>query len=204
MGNSQHLVVLSFLPGCCETAKPMKPSQEKVALNIGGVRYETYVSTLRALPGTKLCRLTEPHAGSAFDYDPNVKEFFFDRNAALFEEVLSYYRTRRLHCPAVTCQAVLEEELAFWGIHNVPLAPCCGRRLTAAEDQNGDLWGEERQNDGQDLRVQRDRGCAGWRSQWQPKIWSLFENPRSSLGAKVTRRGVLRQGGFGLPGQTSS
>ncbi|XP_072837206.2 voltage-gated potassium channel KCNC1 isoform X1 [Pogona vitticeps] len=170
-----------------ESAQPMKPNQEKVTLNIGGIRYETYTNTLRALPGTKLCRLTEPQASHTFDYNPDSKEFFFDRNAALFEEVLNYYRTQRLHCPAAICRSVLEEELAFWEIPHVPLAPCCGWRLTAAEEQQGacNLWDdEERQNEGQDLGVQREGGHAGWRTRWQPQIWPLFENPHSSLGAK--------------------
>ncbi|KAJ7310385.1 hypothetical protein JRQ81_007299 [Phrynocephalus forsythii] len=158
----------------------MKPSQEKVTLNIGGVRYKTYVDTLRALPGTKLCRLTEPQACGTFDYDPIAREFFFDRDAAVFDEVLNYYRTRRLHCPALICRSVLEEELAYWELRNVTLAPCCSRRLTAAEERQGacDLWDhEEKQHEGQDLGVWRGGGRADWRTRWQPKIWSSWKTP---------------------------
>ena len=65
----------------------------KIVINVGGVRHETYRSTLRTLPGTRLAGLTEPEAAARFDYDPGADEFFFDRHPGVFAYVLNYYRT---------------------------------------------------------------------------------------------------------------
>ncbi|KAF7241996.1 Potassium voltage-gated channel subfamily C member 1 [Varanus komodoensis] len=164
----------------------MRPAGEKVTLNVGGVRFETYSSTLRAFPGTKLCRLTEPQASSSFDYDPHAKEFFFDRNASLFDEVLSYYRSKQLHCPDLVCKSAFEEELAFWGIPDAPLAPCCQQKLSDAEGQEEEhnTWDEERDAEDQGLLPQQEGSRTGCRARWQPKIWALFEKPCSSVQAK--------------------
>ncbi|XP_038609156.1 potassium voltage-gated channel subfamily C member 3 isoform X3 [Tachyglossus aculeatus] len=98
---------------------------EKIVINVGGVRHETYRSTLRTLPGTRLAGLTEPDAPGNFDYDPRVDEFFFDRHPGVFAYVLNYYRTGKLHCPADVCGPLFEEELAFWGIDETDVEACC-------------------------------------------------------------------------------
>ncbi|XP_068268148.1 voltage-gated potassium channel KCNC1-like [Nyctibius grandis] len=164
----------------------MEGSKEKIILNIGGVRYETYSSTLRTFPGTKLCSLTEPHAPSTYDYDPTTKEFFFDRSAEIFSYVLNYYRTKCFHCPIDTCRSVLEEELAFWEINETQLAPCCWLKLNNKEVQPEEfhVWDENEQTDDQCLIVQTERRDVSWRTRWQPKIWSIFEKPFSSFSAK--------------------
>uniref|UniRef100_A0A8C8RPV1 BTB domain-containing protein n=1 Tax=Pelusios castaneus TaxID=367368 RepID=A0A8C8RPV1_9SAUR len=164
----------------------MDNSKEKIILNVGGIRHETYCSTLRTFPGTKLCSLTEPHASRVHDYDPNTKEFFFDRSAQLFGYVLSYYRTKHLHCPADTCRSVLEEELAFWEISDAQLAPCCWLKLTNKDCQPEEFndCDENDHADDQCLIAQVERRDFSWRARWQPKIWSIFEKPFSSLSAK--------------------
>ncbi|KAJ7329835.1 hypothetical protein JRQ81_016009 [Phrynocephalus forsythii] len=52
-------------------------------------------------------------------------EFFFDRHPGVFAYVLNYYRTGKLHCPADVCGPLFEEELAFWGIDETDVEPCC-------------------------------------------------------------------------------
>ncbi|OWK04527.1 hypothetical protein Celaphus_00002429 [Cervus elaphus hippelaphus] len=51
--------------------------------------------------------------------------FFFDRHPGVFAYVLNYYRTGKLHCPADVCGPLFEEELAFWGIEETDVEPCC-------------------------------------------------------------------------------
>ncbi|XP_074863824.1 voltage-gated potassium channel KCNC1-like [Carettochelys insculpta] len=164
----------------------MDGSKEKIILNVGGIRHETYYSTLRAFPGTKLCSLTEAHASTIYDYNPTTKEFFFDRSAQLFNYVLSYYRTKHLHCPTDTCKSVFEEELAFWEISDAQLAPCCWLKLANKDSQPEEfsVWDETEHADDQCLLVQVERREFSWRARWQPKIWSIFEKPFSSLSAK--------------------
>uniref|UniRef100_A0A8D0BGA2 Potassium channel tetramerisation-type BTB domain-containing protein n=1 Tax=Salvator merianae TaxID=96440 RepID=A0A8D0BGA2_SALMN len=83
----------------------------KVTLNVGGTRFDVYCSTLQAFPGTKLCSITEPQADTTFDYNASSREFFFDRSAKVFGQVLNYCRTKHLHCPTSICWSALEEEL---------------------------------------------------------------------------------------------
>ncbi|XP_060105440.1 potassium voltage-gated channel subfamily C member 3-like [Heteronotia binoei] len=164
----------------------MNPSREKITMNVGGVRYETSPSTLRAFPGTKLCRLTEPQAETLFDYDSSSKEFFFDRSPQLFSAVLDYYRTQHLHYPADTCKSTFEEELAFWEIGHVPVAPCCWWKVAnaASRQAEGPLWDERIETESQALLVPVERRNLSWRARQQPKIWALFEKPFSSWPAK--------------------
>uniref|UniRef100_A0A672KR42 Potassium voltage-gated channel subfamily C member 3-like n=1 Tax=Sinocyclocheilus grahami TaxID=75366 RepID=A0A672KR42_SINGR len=52
----------------CYSADMTCPSEsEKIVINCGGVRHETYRSTLKTLPGTRLSWLTEPDAFNNFD-----------------------------------------------------------------------------------------------------------------------------------------
>ncbi|XP_015668206.1 potassium voltage-gated channel subfamily C member 3-like [Protobothrops mucrosquamatus] len=163
----------------------MKPLEEKIFLNVGGLRYETYASTLQVFPGTKLCRLTEPQAAATFDYDPDTKEFFFDRSSYLFEEVLNYYRTKELHCSDLICKSVLDEELAYWELGDTPLAPCCWQKLTIAEGQKEEYGIPEENQEAAGLLEQAGRNQSAWRGRWQSRIWTTFEKPFSSLSAKV-------------------
>ncbi|XP_016309831.1 potassium voltage-gated channel subfamily C member 1-like [Sinocyclocheilus anshuiensis] len=99
--------------------------KDRVVINVGGIRHKTYRSTLRTLPGTRLAWLAEPDAHSHFDYDAQIDEFFFDRHPGVFAHILNYYRTGKLHCPADVCGPLYEEELAFWGIDETDVEPCC-------------------------------------------------------------------------------
>lgn len=84
----------------------------RVTLNVGGIRFETYKSTLRKIPATRLSRLTEALA----NYDPLLNEYFFDRHPGVFAQILNYYRTGKLHYPTNVCGPLFEEELEFWGL----------------------------------------------------------------------------------------
>lgn len=84
----------------------------RVVLNVGGIRFETYRTTLRKIPATRLSRLTE----SLANYDPVLNEYFFDRHPGVFAQILNYYRTGKLHYPTNVCGPLFEEELEFWGL----------------------------------------------------------------------------------------
>ena len=176
---------------------------ERIVINVGGTRHQTYRSTLRTLPGTRLAWLAEPDAHSHFDYDPRADEFFFDRHPGVFAHILNYYRTGKLHCPADVCGPLYEEELAFWGIDETDVEPCCWmtyRQHRDAEEaldifEAPDLLGGD-PGDDEDLAAKRlgieDAaglgGPDGKSSRWrrlQPRMWALFEDPYSSRAARV-------------------
>ncbi|XP_074840131.1 voltage-gated potassium channel KCNC2 isoform X6 [Carettochelys insculpta] len=208
---------------------------ERVILNVGGARHETYRSTLKTLPGTRLALLAcEPQSESSGGEEPpppppslppqlpggcpeagrgcsprssgGPSEFFFDRHPGVFAYVLNYYRTGKLHCPADVCGPLFEEELAFWGIDETDVEPCCWmtyRQHRDAEEaldifETPDLLTGEPPLDGDDddLAAKRlgieDVGAAagppdGAGGRWrrlQPRMWALFEDPYSSRAAR--------------------
>ncbi|XP_010132438.1 PREDICTED: potassium voltage-gated channel subfamily C member 1, partial [Buceros rhinoceros silvestris] len=183
---------------------------DRIVINVGGTRHQTYRSTLRTLPGTRLAWIAEPDAHSHFDYDPRTDEFFFDRHPGVFAHILNYYRTGKLHCPADVCGPLYEEELAFWGIDETDVEPCCWmtyRQHRDAEEaldsfggapldssaEDGDIDGTGDSGDGEEelemtkrlaLSDSPDGRSGGFWRRWQPRIWALFEDPYSSRYAR--------------------
>nr|XP_034979045.1 potassium voltage-gated channel subfamily C member 4 isoform X3 [Zootoca vivipara] len=180
---------------------------DKITINVGGTRHETYKSTLRTLPGTRLAWLADPDAQSNFDFDGQSKEFFFDRHPGIFSYVLNYYRTGKLHCPADICGPLFEEELTYWGIDETDVEPCCWMTYRQHRDAEEALdifespepgaggAGEENEEEGaREMSLQRlgmdDRppgatGAGGCCRSWQPRMWALFEDPYSSRAARI-------------------
>lgn len=58
-------------------------AENRVVLNVGGIRHEVYKATLKKIPATRLSRLTEALA----NYDPILNEYFFDRHPGVFAQV---------------------------------------------------------------------------------------------------------------------
>ncbi|XP_031715683.1 potassium voltage-gated channel subfamily C member 1b isoform X1 [Anarrhichthys ocellatus] len=187
----------------------LSDDKDRIVINVGGIRHQTYRSTLRTLPGTRLSWLAEPDAPNHFDYDAKIEEFFFDRHPGVFAHILNYYRTGKLHCPADVCGPLYEEELAFWGIDETDVEPCCWmtyrqhREAEEALDSFGgggllDLGNEdaepEQEHAGEDdvdemtrRLAQGDthdaRSGSSW-SRWQKHVWALFDDPYSSKYAR--------------------
>uniref|UniRef100_A0A1I8FMW8 BTB_2 domain-containing protein n=1 Tax=Macrostomum lignano TaxID=282301 RepID=A0A1I8FMW8_9PLAT len=76
-------------------------------LNISGTRFEVLRATLL-----------------------NQREYYFDRDPAIFKIVLWYCRYGELHVPHHYCGPLLERELALWGIQSViEIQNCCVSHL---------------------------------------------------------------------------
>ncbi|XP_061422398.1 potassium voltage-gated channel subfamily C member 4-like [Lethenteron reissneri] len=198
---------------CLKGEMAKSEEEERIIINVGGMRHETYRTTLKTLPGTRLSWLTEPDAYSTFDYDPKCDEFFFDRHPGVFAHILNYYRTGKLHCPADVCGPFFEEELAYWGIDETDVEACCWmtyRQHRDAEealdsfdnapDDGGGGDGDEESGGSGSKRFGVDDPSAAaksnWWRRWQPKLWNLFEDPYSSKNAKSTLQKALRRSAF--------
>lgn len=185
---AQGQVPLMLASGDCD-------QQNRVTLNVGGTRYKVYKSTLKKIPATRLSRLTE----SLANYDPNANEYFFDRHAGVFAQILNYYRTGKLHYPTNVCGPLFEEELDFWGLDANQVEPCCWMTYTVYRDTQETLAILDRLDTNVDLDTLSDEVLAekfGYGDQyrgnsqsfWQqvkPKIWLLFDEPYSSCLAKI-------------------
>lgn len=167
--------------------------ENRVVLNVGGIRFETYKATLKKIPATRLSRLTEALA----NYNPVLNEYFFDRHPGVFAQILNYYRTGKLHYPTNVCGPLFEEELDFWGLDSNQVEPCCWMTYTVHRDTQQtlaildklDLDAEQPTEEeiARKFGFEDDylRNNVSFWQRMKPRIWALFDEPYSSSAAKV-------------------
>lgn len=171
----------------------IKHPKQRVKINVGGQIHETYKTTLKNIPDTRLSWITETTA--QVDFDSENEEYFFDRHPAVFAAVLNYFRTGKLHAPLDVCGPLYEEELSYWGIDDQQVESCCWltyRQHRDAQETLKGFEGVEFQIDFEDddpfmieEEINERIGC--W-ERWQPKVWSLMDDPQSSKLAKVRNK----------------
>ncbi|CAB4401356.1 hypothetical protein RhiirA5_497854 [Rhizophagus irregularis] len=71
---------------------------ERIILNVGGIKYETYKSTLAAYPNTFLGAMFQER-NQQLRHPTNGNEYFFDRNGYAFRYILEFYRNGKLLLP---------------------------------------------------------------------------------------------------------
>ena len=169
----------------------MDTDGDRIIINVGGKRHETYASTLQNIPDTRLAWLSECFLNG------NRQEYFFDRNPKIFGIILNFYRTGQLHAPRDFCGPLFEEELAFWGINEQQMEACCWPFYTQHRDaeknlkdfvgpefEDSDDDNEQSPTDGENAYDQvTSLSC--WAIQ-RPKMWSLLDDAHSSTAAKVS------------------
>lgn len=171
-------------------------TQRRITLNVGGQKHETYLSTIRNYPDTRLYWVVE-NVTKTIDYHSEKIELFFDRHPGIFALILNYYRTGKLHCPNDVCGPLFEEELAYWGIDEKDMEPCCWTTYIQHRDAENNLrnfnvvdFEEDCEDESSQQKDEEGFGSKSsklydmW-SNYQPKIWPLLEEPRSSKAAKV-------------------
>ncbi|KAL8624085.1 hypothetical protein ACOMHN_019507 [Nucella lapillus] len=202
---------------------PGRSTRKRIIINVGGVRYETFKSTLKSIPDTRLSWLAEAQ-GHNPDYDPATGEYFFDRHPAVFNMILNYYRTGKLHAPTDVCGPLFEEELAFWGIDEKQIEPCCWGAYRAHRDaqetlaefdsDHSDYSDDDDDDEEEDIarrfgivELQGTREEKQGFARLQPRVWHLLEDPNSSPAAKAAclKTGWMgslqvREGGLGCWG----
>ena len=170
----------------------------KIVINVGGIRHETYVNTLRNIPDTRLFWITENGTQLA-DYDAEKSEYFFDRHPGVFVQILNFYRTGKLHCPMDVCGPLFEEELSFWGIDELQVESCCWLNYKKYREAQANLetFDSLSESDGESISdmdmavyglvadAMRNRNKSLWKK-IQPKVWTTFEEPYSSCTAQVS------------------
>ncbi len=104
---------------------------ELLTINVGGARFVTARSTLERIPGTRLSNLQRTDR----NFNPASQEWFFDRNPALFNFLLDYYRSNELHFPHNFCGPSIRKELLYWKIDETEISTCCWNRYREFEQE---------------------------------------------------------------------
>lgn len=97
-----------------------------VSINLRGTVFLVLKSNLSKAPANS--RLLTLNKKSCY-YMTERQEFYFDRNPAIFQDILDYLSTGDLHLPSNLCATSARKELHFWGIPLSGLHQCCWKTL---------------------------------------------------------------------------
>lgn len=141
----------------CEEVAVINPD-DRVTINISGMRFETEQRTLSNFPCTLL---GNPLKRQKY-FDPVKREFFFDRNRPSFDAILYFYQSDgRLRRPVNVPIDVFTEEIRFYELGE--------NAMCKYKEEEGFAIEDEPELPKRTL---------------QKSIWLLFEYPESSLGAR--------------------
>ncbi|CAL9705266.1 unnamed protein product [Knipowitschia caucasica] len=124
-----------------------------IQINVGGFKKRLQSDTLSRFPETRLARLLQCHSKESIlelcdDYDDTEKEFYFDRNPALFPYVLNFYNTGRLHVMAELCIFSFSQEIEYWGINEFFIDSCCSSAYHCRKMDRDRVDWEDRSDEG--------------------------------------------------------
>ncbi|CAJ0581977.1 unnamed protein product, partial [Mesorhabditis spiculigera] len=110
-------------------------------------------------------------------------EYYFERSPAIFEYIVDFYITGKLHRPMDVCPFRLRYELDYWRIPVHLLASCC-----VIEDASGRTRGTTPAATTTAIAHEQCSAMLFEKVVWGKQRYALYrflENPRSSMAAKV-------------------
>ncbi|XP_054643031.1 potassium voltage-gated channel subfamily A member 10 [Dunckerocampus dactyliophorus] len=147
---------------CCEDLfvdkRGLDDGDQKVIINIAGLRFETQLKTLDQFPDTLL---GDPQKRMDY-FDPMRNEYFFDRNRPSFDGILYYYQSGgKVRRPANVPLDVFADEIIFYELGN--------EAMEQFREEEGFLKDVDIPLPNNDIKRQ---------------FWLLFEYPESSNAAR--------------------
>ncbi|KAK0137802.1 Potassium voltage-gated channel subfamily S member 3 [Merluccius polli] len=176
--------------------------EDRVRLNVGGVRHQVERDTLLRFPHTRLARLLRCRGELSIlelcdDYSPADGEYYFDRNPRMFLCVLNFYRTGCIHMMEELCVYSFSQEIEYWGIQELYLSPCCSNwyqeRKEYIEDRDWDVRSDDQQQPSFDSSFEElsaldkdlDKFKGAWCGETRSHMWLLLEDPGYSCASKI-------------------
>lgn len=171
-----------------------------IQINVGGFKRRLQSDTLSRFPETRLARLLQCRSKESIlelcdDYDDTEKEFYFDRNPALFPYVLNFYNTGRLHVMAELCIFSFSQEIEYWGINEFFLDSCCSYRYhdRKLESSRHRSWDDESDASSIDTSVDEISDLNRDMQHFEEVrygnvrkcLWLTLENPGYSIPSKL-------------------
>ncbi|CAI5451691.1 unnamed protein product [Caenorhabditis angaria] len=154
-----------------------------VHINVGGrkARLNSDILTRRLATSRLAVFCDKSHVERLTDCDAyfdNPGEYYFERSPIIFEYVIDFYITGKLHRPMDICPIRLRYELDYWRIPTPFMSPCC------ILEENNNVNGKNNEKAYVDSSLPSscfDKVIFGPQ---RLKLYRLMENPRSSSGAK--------------------
>uniref|UniRef100_G3N639 Potassium voltage-gated channel subfamily A member 5 n=1 Tax=Gasterosteus aculeatus TaxID=69293 RepID=G3N639_GASAC len=133
-------------------------SNERVLINIAGLRYETQLGTLNQFPDTLL---GDPAKRIKY-FDPLRNEYFFDRNRPSFDGILYFYQSGgKIRRPVNVSIDVFADEIRFYQLGE--------EAMERFREDEGFIKEEEKPLP---------------QNEFQKQVWLIFEYPESSIPAR--------------------
>ena len=137
---------------------------------------------------TRLGKLARAHTHEdilqlADAYSLRENQFYFDRDAVVFNCLLNFYRTDRLHVIDEICILDYQDDLDYWNVTDINLEVCCFDKFNSRRDHILGEVEKDKQVGAAEEEVAEDFGN-GYFAKYQKALWDLFEKPQSSLAAK--------------------
>lgn len=133
-------------------------SNERVLINIAGLRYETQLGTLNQFPDTLL---GDPDKRIKY-FDPLRNEYFFDRNRPSFDGILYFYQSGgKIRRPVNVSIDVFADEIRFYQLGE--------EAMERFREDEGFIKEEEKPLP---------------HNEFQKQVWLIFEYPESSSPAR--------------------
>ncbi|XP_063145688.1 potassium voltage-gated channel subfamily V member 2-like [Candoia aspera] len=171
---------------------PHRRSPSFLTLNVGGECFRMACRAAAKYPITRIGRLAtcaDPAKRLELcdDYCVLTSEYFFDRNPLTFHYVFRFYHSGVLWVVGELCPASFLEEIEYWGIPLKYAQRCCRVLLEEKQDEMAEHLKIQLELRAELESVEREEHFEGkFLGQFRKAVWSLIENPYSSVLAKVT------------------
>ncbi|KAM4688907.1 potassium voltage-gated channel subfamily V member 1 [Discoglossus pictus] len=169
----------------CSNYSPPAP-RDHLIINVGGSRFILSQQTLSSHPQTRLGRLAISGGDEVYDLcdDANLldNEYFFDRSSQMFEYIMNYYKTGRLHVMDQLCAVSFLQEIEYWGIDELSIDLCCRDRYfrKKLKTETFDIKKDE-----EDVEAEEEDFSGVLFQNVRQKLWDILEKPGSSMAAKT-------------------
>uniref|UniRef100_A0A3B4ATH8 BTB domain-containing protein n=1 Tax=Periophthalmus magnuspinnatus TaxID=409849 RepID=A0A3B4ATH8_9GOBI len=159
--STENMDETSTLPGHPQDPYPPDhdlEDNERVLINIAGLRYETQLGTLNQFPDTLL---GDPAKRIKY-FDPLRNEYFFDRNRPSFDGILYFYQSGgKIRRPVNVSIDVFADEIRFYQLGE--------EAMERFREDEGFIKEEEKPLP---------------QNEFQKQVWLIFEYPESSSPAR--------------------
>ncbi|XP_018426218.1 PREDICTED: potassium voltage-gated channel subfamily V member 1 [Nanorana parkeri] len=160
--------------------------RDHLTINVGGSRFVLSQQTLSCHPQTRLGKLATSRLDEVLELcdDANLldNEYFFDRSSQIFEYIMNYYKTGRLHVMEQLCAVSFLQEIEYWGINELSIDHCCRDRYYRKKLKSESM---DIKKDEEELEDEDDDFTGVAFEELRQKLWDVLEKPGSSVAAKT-------------------
>lgn len=177
-------------------SRPSSSRQDRLLINVSGTRFELLWSLIDAQSITRLQTLkhslNEDNCLESLcdGYDKHRGEFFFQRDPVVFNAILGFYQTGKVHIPRSVCVEHFQSEIEYWGVSLRDVDDCCHHHFQQ-EIEIVDNMRKIKSVFKTNMEIAKSnhrRMSLAPKQSWtkvKERVWDLFENPKSSRAAKV-------------------